>query len=234
MNNKRRHKRIEINVMEVSGTVMFTREVKVIDISIDGIALETTKLLNIDHSYALKLKDRSKAITLKGTVVWSSLSGTRNGSEGDVIPIYKVGLKFHGMPAEKTAEVQNFIETNKKDKGHFEKGRRLNIRFHINDSANATVNLPENYRVKKISLGGMLIKSPHHLEVESRIPMDLSLQDDNPIKFLGRVASCLKTDSDEGQRFDIGIEFLDLTDDDRTNLTVFIDYVTAVEYQKEP
>jgi Tfp pilus assembly protein PilZ len=234
MNNMRRYKRIEINVMEVNGTVMFTREVEVIDISIEGMALESTKLLNLDQSYALRLKDRSKSISLNGTVVWSTLSGTKNGAGGDVIPIYKVGLKFNVMPAEKTAEVLLFIETNKKNTGHTEKGKRLHIRFHIDNPASATMNLSGIYKVKEISLGGMLIKSPHDLEIESRIPMDLSLQDEHPIKFVGRVASCLKTDGDDGNRFDIGIEFFDLTDDDRKNLRVFVDYAASVEYQKEP
>ena len=233
MNDLRRHKRIEINVMEVSGTVMFTSEVKIIDISVDGIAVETTKLLNINKSYALRLKDSNKAISHKGTVVWSSLSRTRRGSGGDVIPVYKAGLKFAEMPPEKAAEILNFIEANKKDKGYPEKGRRLNVRFNINNSANATMNLPGSYMVKKISLGGMLIKSVHDLEIESRVPMELSLQDDNPVKFVGRVASCLKTDSDNGKEYDIGIEFLDLTDDDRKNLAVFIDYVADLERQNE-
>ncbi len=120
MKKKRRHKRIEMNMREASCTVLFT-EVKIIDLSIEGAAIETTRLLNVRNTYELKLKDKDRTIYLKGTVMWSSLSGTRKESNRDVIPVYHVGLKFTEVPAEKEVELLNFIQTNRIDKGHREK-----------------------------------------------------------------------------------------------------------------
>jgi hypothetical protein len=233
MKDQRKYKRFKLNVLEVNGTVMFTKEVKVVDISIDGISLESTKMLTMGNTYVLKLKDRKKAVSLKGSVVWSSLSEAREGPGGDVIPIYKVGMKFTDVSAEKGIEILNFIEANKKDTVRMEGGTRLNIRFHINDPAKAILNLPASFKVKAISLGGMLINSPLDLEIESRIPMELSLQDDNLITFVGRVASCHVTDGDNGKQYDIGIEFSDLSAADKEKLTIFIGYCGALEYRSE-
>jgi hypothetical protein len=83
--------------------------------------------------------------------------------------------------------------------------------------------------VKEISLSGMLIQTEEALETESMIPMGLSLKADNPVNFIGRVASC-RMAGDTGQApYEIGVEFTDLTDEDRTLLKVFIDYLTEME-----
>ena len=59
-------------------------------------------------------------------------------------------------------------------------GTRLNIRFHIKDPENAILIYPDNYKVKTISLGGMLIECLRNFEIESRIPMEMFINDDNP------------------------------------------------------
>ncbi len=233
MDDKRRNKRFKLNVLEVSATAMFTKEVKVIDISIDGVSFESTKLLNLGSSCALRLTDTRNSISLKGIVVWASLTKTREGQGGEVIPVYNVGMKFTGISPEKRVEILNFIMGNKKSYVYVEGGTRLNLRFNINDPAGAIINLPDSYDVKTISLRGMLIESISDLEIESRIPMELALQEDDAIRFLGRVASSQMTEGINGKHFDIGIEFLDLRSEDREKLVTFIQYCAALEYRSE-
>ncbi len=233
MDDNRRNKRFKLNVLEVNATAMFTKEVKVIDISIDGVSFESTKLINLGSSCALRLTDTRKSISLKGIVVWSSLTKTREGQGGEVIPIYNVGMKFTDISPEKRVEILNFIMGNKKSCVYVEGGTRLNLRFNINDPAGAIINLPDSYDVKTISLRGMLIDSSSDFELESKVPMELSLQDDDAIEILGRVASSQMTDGINGKRFDIGIEFLDLSGDDREKLVTFIEYCSALEYRSE-
>jgi c-di-GMP-binding flagellar brake protein YcgR len=103
-------------------------------------------------------------------------------------------------------------------------GARLNIRFHIKDPENAILIYPDDYKVKTISLGGMLIECLRNFEIESRIPMEIFIRDDNPVKFVGRVASCRVIDKEGQKQYNIGIEFLDLTEKDREILSSFIDF----------
>ncbi len=229
MQEKRRHKRYTLKVLEVTGRMILASEVEVIDISIGGISIKATNRLNIGEEYALTLEDMEKSISLKGSVVWSALSETRKGSQGEVIPIYKAGLEFRDIPVEKITEILNFVEAHKKEEIYTLGSSRLNIRFHISDETTSFLNLPASCRVKKISLGGMLIECVMALEINSRIPMELFLHDERAVRFTGRVASCLSLDTGRRKSYDIGIEFLELSDRDMDVLKSFVDYCALIE-----
>ncbi len=118
MNEKRKQKRFELNVLKVHGALMFTKNVKVVDVSMNGISLESTKCLNIGHCYGLHLADEKKTFSLKGNVVWSSLIESRKGPFGNVTPVYKIGMNFIDMSPEKGIEFLNFILENQRDRIH--------------------------------------------------------------------------------------------------------------------
>jgi len=223
MHDTRRYKRFKLNDRKVNGKMVLATEMQVIDISISGISLKANRRLNIGSVYTLKLEGR-KTISLRGTVVWCSLTETRKGSEEEMIPIYSAGMQFKDMSAERITELQYFIESHKIEEVHVLGGARLNIRFHIKDPENAILIYPDDYKVKTISLGGMLIECLRNFEIESRIPMEIFIHDDNPLKFVGRVASCRVIDKEGQKQYNIGIEFLDLTEKDREVLASFIDY----------
>jgi hypothetical protein len=83
--------------------------------------------------------------------------------------------------------------------------------------------------VKTISLGGMLIQTDQALKKESKVPMGLTLNDGTSVNFIGRVVSCHMKE-DKGQtHYDIGSEFTDLTDKDKTLLQKFIDQLATME-----
>jgi len=233
MHDKRKHKRLTLRVLDIHGHMVFATEVKVLDISIGGIRLKANRRLNIGSEYALKLEDKNKVVSLKGAVVWSSLSEHKDITGGEVVPIYTAGLKFVNLSAEKITQLLEFIECHMKEEVHVMGSSRLNIRFHINGEEKSILNYPASYKVKKISLGGMLIECVQALEVESRIPMEVFLSDDAAIRFVGRIVSCGVIDSGDLKQYDIGIEFLDLKDIDKGILATFIDYCVAIENRSE-
>jgi hypothetical protein len=75
----------------------------------------------------------------------------------------------------------------------------------------------------------MRIDTRQTLDIETRIPMELSLGADKCINFIGRVASCRSLDAKEQACYEIGVEFIDVTDRDRTMLKTFIDFLTIVQ-----
>ena len=143
MQDNRRHKRFTLNVTEVNTRMVLVAEVKVIDISVGGILLKTSRRLNIGSEYALKLGAKNRVISLRGGVIWSSLSESRAGVNGVVTPIYRAGLKFKNMSTESITELLNFIELHKKEEVDGTSGDRLNIRFHI-DSRRPVIDENEN------------------------------------------------------------------------------------------
>ena len=232
MHDNRRYKRFKLNIREINGKMILVTEVKVIDISISGTSLKVNKQLNIGSDYTLKLEGR-KTISMRGTVVWCSLSGTRKVSQEETTPIYSVGMQFKDMSNERVTELQNLIESHKIGEVHVTGGTRLNIRFHITDPDNALLMYPADFKVKVISLGGMLIECVRSFDIESRIPMEMIVHDDNPVKFVGRVASCRGIDKEGNKQHDIGIDFLDLTEKDQEVLASFIDHVAMTNTETE-
>lgn len=228
MQNRRRYKRYKTDVMEMSGKVVLAKSLKILDIGIDGICLKTEKRLNIGSEYTLKMKGKEKTLTVKGAVAWALLSENSVDSYGNIVPIYKAGMKFADVSKEKINEIVNFIEEHRRDVDklidlYSLSGRRLYVRISIEDPEKAVLNYRGSYKIKSLSFGGMLIESEYPLEIESRFPMKVkTLTENSYIKFLGRVASCLLIKNNYIEHYDIGIEFIEMLQKDRKRLAELI------------
>jgi c-di-GMP-binding flagellar brake protein YcgR len=234
MQNRRQHKRYQVDVIEINGKIVLAKYVKILDISIAGVCLKTEKRLNIGGEYTLKMEGKGNILTVRGTVTWVSLSESTVDSHGDIIPVYKAGMKFVDVSNEKINEILNFIEDHKRDIDKLvdlygPSGRRLYVRICIEEPEKAVLNYHGSYKVKILSLGGMLIESEHPLEIESKLPMEIkTLTENSYIKFLGRVASCLLIKNKDIEHYDIGIEFIEMSENDREILVELIRVLDTV------
>jgi Tfp pilus assembly protein PilZ len=227
--NTRRHKRFRLDLMEIEGKMILAHRVEIIDISLGGVALKTDRRLNVGKEYLIKLGTREKTINVKGIIARCELSKIEEKCDGEGVLIYTAGMMFKDVSSETIVDFMNSIERDKKESVPGMADRRLNIRFYITTPEEKTLSFPEQFKVKELSLCGMLIQTEQALEIESMIPMMLSLQADKPVNFIGRVASCRMTE-DKGQAYyGIGVEFGDLTDEDRMLLKTFIDYLATPE-----
>jgi len=224
---KRRYKRFRVDVMEINGSMIFAENVKILDISVGGISLKADRRLNIGNEYTLKMEDEGNVLTVKGTIVWSVLSETRGIPGGDIVPVYTAGMKFTDVSGGKSGEIINFIETHKQkvyesvDLSGMS-GLRHNVRVHINDPEKSSLKFSESYKVKILSLSGMLIESDHPLDIESILTMEITLPEYGAVGFMGRVASCRFINDREHGHFDMGIEFMDVSGEGKEQLKEFI------------
>ncbi len=234
MQNKRQHKRYEVDVTEIHGTMLLAKNVLIINISIGGVCLQTEKRLNIGSQYILKIEGKGKVLNVKGSIVWSLISGSSADSDGNIIPIYKTGMKFIDVTDEKINEIVNFIEDHKRnvDKQvnlYSTDGSRLYVRIYIEDPEKAVLNYQESYKVKNLSVGGMLIESEHLLGIESKLPMEIILTDDISIRFLGRITYCHLVKNKDFQRYDVGVEFIEMSESDKEILEEFIRLLDTID-----
>lgn len=217
--NKRRHKRYVVD--RIFGNLLYSTEVNIVNLSIDGAAIETTKRLELNREYPFKIRYKGTLLNLKGLVVWSVLSQSEKKDSGEVIPVYKAGLKFTELLDEKTKILLKFIEESKVKSTE---KRLIGIRIKIAESENKNIKIdfPYRYDVKKISLSGMLVEIEHPFELNARHHMELFLNKD-VLNIVGRIAYCDKNTSNEDTKYDIGIEFVDMSDNDKVLLKEFID-----------
>ena len=234
---KRRYKRYALDVYDIQSEMLLAKEVKILDISISGVSLKADKRMDINREYTLKIKSKERHLVLKGRVIWSLLSGNMKGPRGDSIPIYTAGLKFTDIATEKMREIINFIEDHKRAEDKQEdiyqlSGLRLFTRFQIENPEETTLmHCSEGCKVKKLSLGGMLTESDKPLDINSTMTMKLTFSGDVSITFQGRIASCLPLANSTPERYDVGVEFLEMPEPDNK---VLVEFIESLEIENRP
>ena len=229
MQDKRKHKRYSLDLLDINGKMSLTDKVEILDISLGGVALKADRRLNMGKEYSMKLQKKGKTLEVKGIVVRSELSGVEERGHGESVSIYTAGLVFKDGFTDKIADFLKPIEQNKKRESPAAVDRRLNVRFQITTPGEQVLSYPLQFKVRSISLGGMLIQTQQSVEINSTIPMELSLNTDKAVTFVGRTIACNMTEIAGQANYDIRVEFTDLTDKDKTLLQTFIDYLAELE-----
>ena len=234
---KRRHKRYALDIYDIQSEMLFAKEVNILDISISGVSLKADKRMDINREYTLKIRSRGKVLVFKGKVIWSLLSGNQQGTRGDSVPIYTAGLKFSDSSTEKMKEIIDFIEDHKRAEDRQEdvyqlSGLRLFTRFQIEDpDETSLLHCYDGCKVKKLSLGGMLVESENPLEIEITMPMKLTFPQDKSMTFQGRIASCLLIENSDPESFDIGVEFLEMSKEENQ---ILVEFIASLEMKNSP
>ena len=213
--------------MDICGKILFSTNIKVLNISVGGISFSTDKRLTKGGVYVLRLERKSTILYLEGTILWSKLN--KNISEDrDLVHPYILGMKFNHLSDIKQREIEKFIKDNFIDYQRIAgfapvmDGIRIHVRVHINTPDKATIDCAENYKVKKISQCGMFIESVNAFQNEDILPMQMQLSEDKVIAFWGRIVTYQAMQDTDPSRYGIGIEFSDMSKTDSAILTEFI------------
>jgi Tfp pilus assembly protein PilZ len=91
-------------------------------------------------------------------------------------------------------------------------------------TADETPLAAEDFMVKMLNLGGVLMEGGHLHEFNRTLLMEIALPDNVRISLTGRVTSCLPVKAKDG-RYDVGIEFISMIEQDRTKLKKFIHWL---------
>lgn len=225
MRNKREHTRFDI--IEIQGKMTLANKVEIIDISLGGVALKADRKLDVGREYLIKLGDKGQSIDVKGTVVRSTLVGMEAGTDGESVLIYAAGIKFNEGSENKITAFLNSVEHHKKEEEALVVERRNTVRFQITAPKEQVLAFPTNFKVKDISLSSMLIQCDQFLGKDSTVPMELYLNENNQLNFIGKVFSCRKVVDKERAYYEIEVTYSDLADKDRALLKKFIDYLVT-------
>ncbi|NWF76944.1 MAG: PilZ domain-containing protein [Nitrospirae bacterium] len=218
----RRQQRYDVE--GVTGNILYTSDLEVINISIDGAAIETTKRLDLNREYTFKVQLKDKNLNLRGRVVWAVLISKEKKGSKTLIPVYRAGIKFTDTLSEKANQLIKFIEENRIKKIESRLG---GVRFQITDSEKVKIDYPQKYKVKKLSLSGMLIETEFPLKKDAQHQIELYLNEDVIIADC-RVVNCEKFESQEPSvyRYNIGIEFLNIPHEDKKKLKLFLESIS--------
>ena len=110
---KRRYKRLNIKNLNIHGKMALANYIKIIDMSLDGLSIETDKTLNVGKEYILHLEYEGKTWSIKGSIAWSTLKQNERNNKGNTVPIYRAGMKLT-ISLNEMREFIKFIELREK------------------------------------------------------------------------------------------------------------------------
>ena len=88
----RRHPRYIVE--DIQGNVLYTSEIEVLNISVDGAAIETARRLEVNREYTFRVNYKDISLSMKGNVVWALLTTRLKKDTQSPVPVYRAGVKF--------------------------------------------------------------------------------------------------------------------------------------------
>lgn len=217
MDERRRCPRFTVE--NIHGRLVAESEVDILNMSISGAAIKVERRLTMGGHYNLKLDRGGGMLAVKTEVVWSVLTEFRRDEDGDEIPVYSAGLKFVDVLTPRITELLSFIDEHK----IIDEKRLGGLRMHIDAPGKASLDYPEGYKVLVLSRTGMLIETDHGMPLDGVCPMEVVLPGAQPLRFSGRVVTLKERLDDTRPRREIGIEFQEMSDADRSRLSKYLD-----------
>lgn len=234
MKDKRRHKRFTVEALDISNNVVFATRVNTTDVSVYGLAFEVGRKLEQGVQYTLNLRGKGKTVSVKGIVVRSSLKGYKLSPGGSKKPVYYAGFKFLDVQNEMIHELIDFIQDYTGKNYSFENlnrlsGGRLSARIAIRNPGKDILNFVESYKVKNLSCSGILIEGKQGIKTGTRLPMQIFSQKIQPLEVIGEVIRCLSIHKSDAKLFHIGIEFFDMSDNDKKRIEELVHLISETE-----
>ena len=90
--DRRRNKRLVVKDFQKGG--YSSSKINILNISTEGVAVESTIKLQKNDKYALEIRHSGNSHRLKGRVVWAVLARIEKKDSGDIIAVYKAGMEF--------------------------------------------------------------------------------------------------------------------------------------------
>jgi len=216
IDDKRRHPRYEVR--GIAGNLRYDMNARVLNLSVDGMALETTSWLHVGKDYQLKIGSGDECLDIAGRVVWCHLVGNRSRDNGETRPIYQAGVHFGEALSEQARRILSFVRR----AGVVGVASRVFGRFRVRHEESVDVAFEHAFQVRRVSLSGLLLEADLLPEVGSRFALEIK----TPIGVLTpsvMVRSLEQSVADSAQPTTrIGVEFVALGEEDRTILDALI------------
>ena len=164
---RRRHRRYGVH--DVHGSLVLQLQVRVLDMSLTGLAIESWRPLEIGGRYDLKLHHDQEELAVPAQVQWSHLVRVEPTRSGETRSVYRAGLDYRAALDDKAREILSFLEHNIV----VDLERRVSGRFEV--ALDGPVGLTEyrEFLVKEIGFFGMSIETDRQLKAGATYNMEL-------------------------------------------------------------
>ncbi len=222
-NEVRRYKRYIVGNKNILSKSLMNTLVELSDISKAGAGVTAFERLQFEGRNFLKLKS-VPGLLLKCNIIWTNPDTPIKNARRMIVQSFKAGLQFKDLSPMKSILLEDFLgsfQTPDNEKASSALKSRA-PRFKMQSSEKAQLYSLRFSMVQKISIGGMLIKTKSAFLSGKTMTLALVLSREALLTELqGRVASIIPVASDGEHFFNIGIEFLNMSERNQVQLKRF-------------
>ncbi len=201
---QRRHHRYDVR--GVYANLSLPLEVRVLNMSLTGLAIESPVPMGVGGKYHLTLRREHDVIQLQTELQWCRRVRTEPNALGDESPIYEVGFDFREQLNEKARELLGFLQHNVV----VELERRRAFGYFRPAGGEQSEAAYQQFDVKQISFSGMRIETGAIPEADAVYEIEIHL-DRLELRNRGRVTRVRQVERASGKPLcEVEIAFLDL------------------------
>ncbi len=215
---KRRSPRYDVE--SVRGHLRADHDARVLNLSVEGCALETGSWLQVGQRYNLRVRSGDEKLELSGVVAWCRLVGTRGMKGDDRQAVYRAGLAFGDALNESAHQILDFIRRT----GLVGVTSRVFGRFKVRREEAVNVTFDHPFDLRRLSRNGALIEADLLPEVGARFVLEIETPAGGTLRPTVVVRSLEQTTGGDGEPTTaIGVEFEPLDEGDRRLLDHLIE-----------
>ncbi len=185
------------------GSFPLRYEIKILNMSATGLAIECQRPLEVGSAYHLVLPANRKTFEVRADVRWHRLARVER-SGGGLLAVFRSGLDFADSLDQQSRERLTLLKRRERAEGE----RRLARRYKVGLAGPATVRMPQSFSVLVLSLSGMLIETARPVDLGSLLDLKL-VAGNRTLPVVGRVANVEPAGRGKGCRTGIAFDFLD-------------------------
>jgi hypothetical protein len=92
--DKRQNKRFKMALEGLIGRLDDDHLVDIIDLSVGGIAIKSSRRLVVGREYFIRLHARNHSLEVRGTVIWSRIVDNKESPFGQRSPVYASAMRL--------------------------------------------------------------------------------------------------------------------------------------------
>lgn len=197
---------------DVRGSLLFSYECRILNLSATGMAVETSAPLAPGRTYTLKVAHEGRQIPLAGTVAWCRLEGTRRNDAGDSLPLYAAGIELGAEVSSQALELRPLLER----QGVVQLERRL--AGHLVPHGKGEQAAPALVVVRRLSRTGLVVDAPFFPEKDDLLDLWIGLEEGG-LALTARVRRVRFASPRDGQPWaELTVDYADLSAADRARL----------------
>jgi hypothetical protein len=220
----RKHKRYRLDIVDLKSKLSLVGDVEIRNISAGGAALRAERKMNIGKECLMSLSYGGNKANIKGIIIRSELSGIEERG-GEHVTMYSAGVVFKEESAHTVKEFLASVEQARKTE--VPEGTDWlfrNVRFSMTTPEEEVLRFPARFSIEEISRSGIIIETDYPLQEDYMVLLELWFDSRSPVEFMGKVVSS-RTDMNSHERYHVGIEFSELTEQDQSLITELMEYV---------